>query len=62
MTVKQLMNKLKKLSGNAIITIYNDDLFVSGEYAATEVDFDADSNTVMIDTDHKKRICNESEV
>ena len=56
MTVKQLMNKLKKLPENARITVYNDEMFVDGEYVATEVDFDVDNNTVMIDTDHKKRI------
>ncbi len=57
MTVKQLMNKLKKLPEKMIVTVYNNEMFIDGEYVATSVVvFDESDNTVMIGTDYKKRI------
>lgn len=57
MTVKQLMNKLKKLPDDAIVTIPNSSLFVDADYVATGVEFYVDDvGQVEITTDYKKRI------
>ena len=56
MTVGQLMYKLKKLPENMIVTVYNNAMFINGEYVANNVEVDENSNTVMIDTDYQKRI------
>ncbi len=53
MTVKQLMNKLKKLPEDATVVIYSKELFEYGCYKATDVDFDSSCNEVEISTDHK---------
>ena len=54
MTVKQLMNKLKKMPEDAIITVDNDSCWVDGVYKATEVKHWEHDNTVNIGTDYKK--------
>ena len=61
MTVKQLMNKLKKMPEDAIITIPNSDSFFNGEYKATKVEpyEDNGKHYVGIDTDYKKAIWTE---
>ena len=56
MTIKQLLNKLKKLPEDAIITIPNDDLYINGDYIATGIEYYKDDNTVLIETDHKKLV------
>ena len=58
MTVKQLMNKLKKMPEDAIITIPNNDVYFNGEYKATAVELYDDNGKryVEIDTDYKKAI------
>lgn len=55
MTVKQLMNKLRKLPEDATVVICNEELFEDGYYKATDVDFDSSRNEVEISTDHKWR-------
>lgn len=54
MTVEALKKALNELPSDAIITVCNDDLFVDGEYVATSVGFDRESNTVLIGTDHEE--------
>ncbi len=61
MTVKQLINKLKKLPEDATVTVYNNELFYDGEYVATSVCFTKEENTAMIDTNYKKRLHEEDE-
>lgn len=56
MTVKQLIRKLNKLPNDAIITVDNYEIFISGEYEATSIEFDEDSNTVLIETDYEKKL------
>lgn len=55
MTVKQLMNKLKKLPQDATVVICNEELFEDGCYKVTDVDFDSSCNEVEIATDYKWR-------
>lgn len=59
MTVKQLIGKLKKLPEDAVVTIYNNEMFLDGEYVATSVFFRKDANTAMIDTNYEKRLSKE---
>ena len=40
MTVKQLMNKLKRMPEDAKVVMYNQDLFVNGMYYATDAEYD----------------------
>ncbi len=56
MTVKQLMDKLKKLPEDMIVTVYNDEMFNDGEYVASNVVVDESINTAMIGTDYQKLI------
>jgi hypothetical protein len=56
MTVRQLANKLKKFPEDAIITVANDDLFVNGEYVATGIEYYKEDNTVLIETNYKKKL------
>lgn len=51
MTVKQLINKLKKFPEDAIVTLVNDSSYEDGEYKASEAKFYED-NTVEIFTDY----------
>ena len=55
MTVKQLMNKLKKLPEDATVIIHNDEIYEDGYYKATDIDFDPSCNEVEISTDYKRR-------
>ena len=57
MTVKQLMNKLKKMPEDAIIVVPNTSNYFDGEYKATTVEsWEDDGKYVTIDTDYKKAI------
>lgn len=55
MTVSQLIKKLQKMPQDAIVTVYNDSLYIDGEYEATGVET-YDCTTVTIITDYKKII------
>lgn len=55
MTVKQLMNKLKKYPEDAKIVVDNDESCFDGIYFATSVE-EYEEGTVLIATDHKKRV------
>ena len=59
MTVKQLINKLKRLPEDYKVVIPNDEMYFDGFYHATGVE-EYINGTVIIETDYKKRI--ESEV
>ena len=54
MTVIQLIKKLSKYPGNAEILIPHDEMYVDGIYYATNIE-ECDGNTILIDTDYKKR-------
>lgn len=54
MTVKTLINKLKKMPMDCRVIFVNTDMFVNGAYEVTEVDYDYDNGTVCLDSDHKK--------
>ena len=58
MTVKQLMNKLKKMPEDAVVVIPNSHYFFQGEYKATKAEFYEDNHGkyVTIDTDYKKAL------
>ena len=56
MTVKQMINKLKKVPENAIVTMCNDSMFVKGEYIVTDIRVWESDNSVEIKTDYRKRI------
>lgn len=55
MTVKQLINKLKKMPENATIVVVNDKMYTDGIYEVTskEVDHFPYNNLVVIETDYK---------
>lgn len=54
MTVKQLINKLKKMPEDAIVFVYNNDAFLNGSYTVTSSEVEwFDDNTVVIGTDYK---------
>ncbi len=55
MTVKQLINKLKKYPEDAKIVVDNDESYFSGTYFATSVE-EYEEGTVLIATDYKKRL------
>lgn len=55
MTVAQLIKKLQKMPQDAIATVYNDSLWINGEYEATSVET-YDCKTVEICTDYKHRM------
>ena len=40
MTVKQLMNKLKRMPEDAKVVIYNNEMYCKGMYYATEAEYD----------------------
>lgn len=61
MTVKQLKEKIKNLPDDMVVTISNDNDYLSGEYEATGVDTylvpaTFGSCTCEIVTDYKKRL------
>lgn len=51
MTVEQLIKKLRSMPSDAIVTVYNDDLYINGEYKATDIE--VRDNTVVIVTDYE---------
>lgn len=57
MTVKQLINKLKKMPEDAIVFVYNDCVYLDGSYkvVSSEVEYFDCDNTVVIGTDYKHR-------
>lgn len=58
MTVKQLMNKLKKMPEDAVVVIPNTNHYFDGEYKATQVtNFTWEKGEyVAIETDYKKAL------
>lgn len=55
MTVKQLINKLKKYPEDAKIVVDNDECYFGGTYFATSVE-EYEEGVVLIATDYKKRL------
>ena len=55
MTVKQLMNKLKKYPEDAKIVVDNDESCFSGIYFATSIE-EYEEGTVLIATDYRKMV------
>lgn len=55
MTVKQLINKLKRFPENYKVVIPNDAMWDDGVYYATSVD-EWINETVIIETDRKKEV------
>lgn len=57
MTVKQLINKLKKMPEDATVFVYNNDSHVNGSYkvVSSEVEYFDCDNSVVIGTDYKHR-------
>ena len=55
MTVAQLISKLQKMPQDSIVTVYNDSLYVEGEYEATGIET-YDCKTISIMTDYKNII------
>ena len=57
MTVKQLINKLKKMPEDATVFVCNDSAYVDGSYKVTssEVEYFDCDNSVVIGTDYKHR-------
>lgn len=55
MTVKQLINKLKKYPEDAKIVVDNDESCFPGIYFATSVD-EYEEGTVLIATDYRKMV------
>ena len=57
MTVKQLINKLKKMPEDATVYVYNTDAYVNGSYevVSSEVEYFDYDNSVVVGTDYKHR-------
>ena len=55
MTVKQLINKLKKYPEDAKIVVDNDECYFDGIYFVTSVE-EYEEGTVLIATDYEKRL------
>ena len=55
MTVKQLINKLKKMPEDATVFVFNDGTYIDGAYkvVSSEVEYFDNDNTVLIGTDYK---------
>lgn len=53
MTVKTLINKLKKMPMDSKVIFVNTDVFENGGYEVTEL-YDTDDGTVVLDSNHKK--------
>ena len=53
MTVKTLINKLKKMPMDSRVIFVNTDMILSGAYEVTEVD-DYGDGTVVLNSNHKK--------
>ena len=58
MTVKQLINKLKKIPEDATIFVYNDNMHLDGTYevVSSEIYYFDYNNEVLIGTDYKNRL------
>jgi len=58
MTVKQLINKLKKMPEDATVVVVNDKMYVDGTYQVTskEVDYFLEYDFVIIGTDYKRKV------
>ena len=56
MTVKQLMNKLKRMPEDAKVVIYNDEMNGDGMYYATDAEYDETMGEpqVEIKTDYER--------
>lgn len=57
MTVKQLINKLKKMPEDATVYVYNDNAYFNGSYkvVSSEVEYFDCDNSVAIGTDYKHK-------
>jgi len=55
MTIKQLINKLKKYPEDAKIVVDNDESCFDGKYFATSVE-EYEEGMVLIATDYRKRL------
>ena len=55
MTVAQLISKLQKMPQDSIVTVFNDKLYVDGEFEATGIET-YDCKTISIITDYKNII------
>lgn len=57
MTVKQLINKLKKMPEDANVFVFNSSAFLDGSYkvVSKEVEYFDYDNSVVIGTDYKHR-------
>lgn len=53
MTVKQLMNKLKRIPNEYEVTVHNSEMVVTGTYKTIGIDIDDDFKQVEITTDHE---------
>lgn len=59
MTVKQLINKLKKLPEDAKVIVVNSDAHINGLYETKDIDYDEIGNYVIIDKDTDKKLFDE---
>lgn len=55
MTVERLIKKLQKMPQDATVTVYNDKMYVDGEYEVSYVET-YDCKTVAIVTDYKHKV------
>lgn len=56
MTVKQLINKLKKLPDDAKVIVVNSDVYINGLYETKGIHYDKIGNYVIIDKDTDKKL------
>ena len=56
MTVKQLINKLKKMPEDATVFVYNNDFYDDGSYkvVSSEIKYFDYDNSVAVGTDYKE--------
>lgn len=61
MTVKQLIDKLKKMPEDATVVVENDGMWVDGTYKVTskEVDYFPEYDFVVIGTDYERKVKDE---
>ncbi|MBP5595010.1 MAG: hypothetical protein J6Y02_06485 [Pseudobutyrivibrio sp.] len=59
MTVKQLINKLKKLPEDAKVITVNNNSYINGLYETKGIDYDEMGNYVIIDKDTDKKLFDE---
>lgn len=53
MTVKQLINRLKKMPEDSEVIFVNTSMFIDGAYSVTKVE-DMEDGTVLLESNHKK--------